>query len=150
MYLVRARKYTVKVVSFEVPTLKENRLAFRLLQPSIVVFLVSLSISRTTSKRCFPESQRQTLALLLKFLSFCTLSSRSCLLLSTCPTLASLQTFDLFLFSVFHLGLHSSSLLSLVNCHRAKVTVFQSHSKCLIFNYIVNLESHNSSSFKVR
>ena len=52
MYLVKARKYTVKVVSFEVPTLKENRLAFRLLQPSIVVFLVSLSISRTTSKRC--------------------------------------------------------------------------------------------------
>ena len=150
MYVVKARKYTVKVVSFEVPTLKENRLAFRLLQPSIVVFLVSLSISRTTSKRCFPESQRQTLALLLKFLSFCTLSSRSCLLLSTCPTLASLQTFDLFLFSVFHLGLHSSSLLSLVNCHRAKVTVFQSHSKCLIFNYIVNLESHNSSGFKVR
>ena len=70
MYLVRARKYTVKVVSFEVPTLKENRLAFRLLQPSIVVFLVSLSISRTTSKRCFPESQRQTLALpqILEFL----------------------------------------------------------------------------------
>ena len=70
MYLVKARKYTVKVVSFEVPTLKENRLAFRLLQPSIVVFLVSLSISRTTSKRCFPESQRQTLALpqILEFL----------------------------------------------------------------------------------
>ena len=70
MYLVKARKYTVKVVSFEVPTLKENRLAFRLLQPSIVVFLVSLSISRTTSKRCFPESQRQTLSLLPQILEF--------------------------------------------------------------------------------
>ena len=95
MYLVRARKYTVKVVSFEVPTLKENRLAFRLLQPSIVVFLVSLSISRTTSKRCFPESQRQTLALLPQILEFLHIKlERSCLDFSTCPTLAS--SFDLF------------------------------------------------------